>query len=120
MRWAIWIGVAIWVGMTSGCSTGSGTPTSPRAAIVRFDSLTRVVIAGRPWQAFALRNVGSATAYWVVAYWHVTGQDSARTSSCEPSGLAVGETGLATTMPLGDIAWLVPSGPDSIHWVSRP
>ncbi len=103
-----------------GCAGCSHSPTAPRAAHVQFDSLTVVSEGGLTWWAFALSNRGNATAFNVRAYWHFTGQDSARSSQSQPSNLLPGQSGWAATAMTSNVAWMNPSAPDSIRWADQP
>jgi hypothetical protein len=103
--------------IAAGCCGDAQGPTSPVVTDVRFDSLTTVFSDGRYWQAFAVTNVGQATAFQVRAYWHATGQGSESTLA-QPPDLRAGERGVVPTMPQGNPAWTYPFAPDSIRWTA--
>ena len=103
----------------AGCS-GSHGPTSPQAPNVQFDSLAIVNAGGVHWLACFVTNVGQATAYDVMVYWHYTSDDSARESRVQPRNLNRGESGFALTTRADNIAWTWPTGADSIRWSEMP
>jgi hypothetical protein len=100
----------------SGCSKNT---TSPGVANVVFDSTTVDTVAFIQFQAFAVHNAGSATAYHVRVYWSFAG-DSARLAVTEPPDLAKGQSAHALGAASGNIAWTYPTQPDSIRWSAAP
>jgi hypothetical protein len=120
MRSLVCLSLAV-VAVANGCSDGPRSPTAPLTPLVRFDSLTTVSVNGQAWQAFAVSNLGNATAFRVKVYWHfTTSQDTARASLTQPPDLAKGQDGLAATTMMSNINWYFPTAPDSIRWSVTP
>jgi hypothetical protein len=100
-------------------ASGCAKTTSPGTANVVFDSTTVDTIAFVQFQAFAVHNAGTATAYHVRVYWSFAG-DSARIAVTEPPDLAKGQSAHARGAASGNIAWTYPTKPDSIRWSAAP
>ena len=104
--------------LAAACST-SDSPTAPRAAYVRFDSVTTVFTGGRYWKAFVLTNSGGTMAFRVRVYWHFYGGDSGLLALTRPSDLLAGEAGYVPTVSTGYVG-PHPAAPDSIRWSDAP
>jgi len=101
---------------TSGCDDNK-VPSRPAIANVVFTGTVVDSFNGTRYNALAVQNQGTATAYAVRVYW-TAGSDTF--TYTRPIDLRPHETGLAPTLLFGTIAWLVPSAPDSIRWSASP